>query len=185
LKATGQWDDTLVVLTSDHGQAFYEHGFAAHANAVFEECLRVPLLVRAPGLAPGVEAEENVQHVDVMPTVLRLLGLPPHPAPQGTDLLDPSRPVERSVFAMAHSPLAHQYTIIRGRHKLVYDARLDAYALYDLSADPGERTDRLPVSQDLARELADRLHTWRAVQIEYYADAMKQRLTYPPVLPER
>jgi arylsulfatase A-like enzyme len=182
LRATGQWDDTLVVLTGDHGQAFYEHGFATHANAVFEECLRVPLLLRVPGLAASAE-DEAVQHVDVMPTVLHAMGLPPHPAPQGVDLLDPARSKDRAIFAMAHSPLAHQYAIIRGRHKLMYDARLDAYALYDLQADPGERRDLLPTQPEVAGRLNEELQTWRAVQLEYYAaGSVKQKLTYPPVV---
>ena len=53
LTIKNKWDNTLVIITGDHGQAFYEHGFASHASAIFDEVMRVPLIVRAPGLKAG------------------------------------------------------------------------------------------------------------------------------------
>ncbi|MHC4948141.1 MAG: sulfatase, partial [Planctomycetota bacterium] len=89
LERIGGWDRTLVVVTGDTGQAFYEHGFASHAGPLYDEVMHVPLVIRAPGLAATVD-DRPVQHVDVPPTVLHLLGLPPHPSAQGVSLLDPA-----------------------------------------------------------------------------------------------
>jgi len=125
------------------------------------------------------------QHVDVPPTVLGLLGLPPHPCFQGLDLLDPAFPRERSVYLVAQSPLAHQYAIVRSSFKLIYDAWARRSALFDLSRDPGEHRDASGQMPEVRRALADRLDTWRRAQIDYYESLDEQSRTYPPVLDER
>ena len=79
LQKTGLWDKTLIVLTGDHGQAVYEHGFAAHGSALFDEVLRVPLLIRAPGLSASQDPR-LAQQINVPPSVVDLLGLPTHRA---------------------------------------------------------------------------------------------------------
>jgi arylsulfatase A-like enzyme len=72
-------DDTLLVVTSDHGEEFLEHGFVEHAWTLYEESLRVPLVVWAPGARPGRVAG-RVSLVDLYPTILDLSGLPWDPA---------------------------------------------------------------------------------------------------------
>ncbi|HSK30094.1 MAG TPA: sulfatase, partial [Candidatus Limnocylindria bacterium] len=64
LKRQGRWGRTLIVVTSDHGQAFFEHGFVAHGGPLFNEVMKVPLVVRAPGLAPALK-DRPAQHVDI------------------------------------------------------------------------------------------------------------------------
>ena len=183
LKARGLWDRTIVVLTGDQGQAFYEHGLAVHGNSLFEEAVRVALIVRAPELEPGIE-QGPAQHIDVPPSVLHLLGLPPHPAQQGINLFAPDVPVTRSIFLVTHTPLATLYGIARDRHKLIWDARRRTTALYDLEADPGETRDRSLDEPEILRGLAKRLNTWASVQVEYYANRAHHGAWYPPVLRE-
>lgn len=183
LKERGLWNRTIIVVTGDTGQAFWEHGFTAHANMLFNEVMKVPLVIKAPGLEPGV-VDQLTEHIDVPPTILALLGLQPHPSFQGRNLLDPELPEDRSVFLVAQAPLAHQYAIVRQGYKLIYDVRRDVYALYDLQRDPGETLplgDRLPA---VAHELAVWLDTWRKVQIDYYENPRLQEHWYPPVLVE-
>jgi arylsulfatase A-like enzyme len=181
LRARGLWDRTVVVVTGDHGQAFYEHGFAAHASALFDEVMRVPLVIRAPDLGPGLDGRP-AQHVDVAPSVLDLLGLPPHPAFQGQSLLPAGFDENRSLYLVAQTAMAHQYAIVRGGHKLIYDERTRQYHLYDVRADPGETRNLAATRPDLAGALADRLYAWREAQVEYYADPGRQAREYPPVL---
>jgi arylsulfatase A-like enzyme len=181
LKDRGLWENTLIVLTSDHGQAFYEHGFASHASAIYNEVMRVPVVIRAPQMKPSLDSRP-IQHVDIAPSVLALLGLPPHPSFQGINLFDSQSNPKRSIYMVAQTPDAYQYGIIRSGFKLVYDERQREYLLYDLASDPGENSDIAGSRPALAKELAQRLHTWRKLQIDYYSDARLQSRAYPPVL---
>ncbi|MBL8840385.1 MAG: sulfatase [Planctomycetes bacterium] len=81
-------DRTIVVVTSDHGEEFLEHGDLSHARSLFDEILRVPLLIHVPGAIARTLAEP-VEHVDVAPTLLARLGLPIDPRMGGSDLLAP------------------------------------------------------------------------------------------------
>jgi arylsulfatase A-like enzyme len=181
LKSKALWDNTIIVLTGDHGQAFYEHGFASHASAIFDEVMKVPLVIRAPQLKPGTE-DGIAQHVDIAPSILGLLGLPVHPSFQGIDLLTQPPDPKRSAYMVAQTPLAYQYGIVRSGHKLIYDERDHQYSLYNLISDPGEKTNIASSRPELVNELARRLQTWRTLQIEYYADKSLQAREYPPIL---
>jgi arylsulfatase A-like enzyme len=176
---------TLVVVTSDHGEAFYEHGLAAHANGVWEEVVRVPLLVAGPGLVPGQETRP-AGLLDLAPTLLGLLGLPPHPSHQGADLLGTEPVAEpRSRYLVSDTPWRTHLGLRRGRHKLVYDADSGRFALYDLEEDPAESRDVSEARPEEARDLRGRLAAWRAAQLAYYGNPLRQAAEYPPVLGER
>jgi arylsulfatase A-like enzyme len=183
LQKKGLWERTLVVVTGDHGQAFYEHGFTSHAGAIFNEVMKVPLIIRAPGLKPGLD-ERPAQHVDILPSILDLLALPSHPSCQGISLFDPNPNPNRSIYMLAQTPLAHQYGIVRSRFKLVYDEERRQYSLYDLAADPTEKNDLAASRSTLVQELAIRLQTWRKLQIDYYADRSLYSREYPPIVAE-
>jgi len=80
-------EKTLVIVLSDHGEGFLEHGKIRHANSLYEELLHVPLIMRLPGVIPaGKRVAGNVSHVDLMPTVLGLLETPSPSRMQGIDL---------------------------------------------------------------------------------------------------
>lgn len=180
LKQTGRWDDTIFMVMGDHGQAFFEHGFAAHGNQLYEELLRTPLIIRAPGLEPGPRTG-LAQHVDVAPTVLELLGMPPHPGFQGVSLLAPRRSF---AYAVVQTPMANQYSISHGDYKLVVDARRRSMVFRDLAADPQELRDWSARHPDQVRSLHERLETWRGAQLRYYGNPLLQASSYAPVLPE-
>lgn len=181
LKQSGQWEKTVVVVTGDTGQAFYEHGFVAHANRIFDELMRVPLVIRVPGQAPVVDPRP-AQHIDIAPTLLDLLRIPIHPSFQGVSLIDEDPHAMRSRFLMAQAPLAHQFGVVRDGFKLVYDAERDKTTLVNLRSDPGETrnlVDRRPV---LAEKLRRRVDSWRKYQLDYYRDPSLHTRFYPPVL---
>ncbi len=162
LEARGLGGATLV-FTSDHGEAFFEHGRPFHAGKVFEEELRVPLLVRGPGFEPGVETSP-VSLVDLTPTLARLAGVEPRSTWTGRSLLEPEP--SRAIYAFQArgvSPTS-SLAVIEGTRKLIGFEDLEAlragelHAAFDLERDPGERT-------DLARTEswpAERLHAHRA-----------------------
>jgi arylsulfatase A-like enzyme len=173
----------VLVVCGDHGEGFYEHGMAAHANGVFEELMRVPLVVRAPGLAPARDARP-AQLLDVPPTLFRLLGLPAHPSFQGEDLLEPRKTPERSRYLLTDTPWSTTLAIVRSGHKLIHDSRLGRCVLYDLGNDPGEQRDVLAGRPDVARDLKARLAAFRRAQLDYYENRYVHEREYPPLLAE-
>ncbi len=181
LKQRGQWDRTLVVVTGDTGQAFYEHGFVAHANRIYDELMRVPLVIRAPGVAPALDTRP-AQHLDVAPTVLELLGIPVHPSFQGVSLIAEEPDLMRSRFLMVQAPLAHQYGVVRDGFKLVHDVERNKTTLVNLRKDPGETRNLMDRRPLLAEELRRRVDSWRKHQLDYYRDPSLHTKVYPPVL---
>jgi arylsulfatase A-like enzyme len=181
LKSHGSWDDTLVVVTGDTGQAFGEHGFVAHANMIFEETVRVPLIVKSAELEPGVDPRP-AQHVDLPPTILDLLGLPPHPGLQGISLASEDPHSNRYRYIMVQTPIAHQYGLVWNRFKLIDDVNYDRRLLLDRNLDPTEMN---PVGRKhpaLQAKLRARLDTWRRLQLDYYSDTQLHSERYPPRL---
>jgi membrane-anchored protein YejM (alkaline phosphatase superfamily) len=90
--------DTLVVVTSDHGEEFAEHGGYLHSRTLYNELLRVPLVLWGPEIPEGETVNRLTSSVDVLPTVLDYLGIPA-PFSQGRSLLDPSPGDDRFVYA--------------------------------------------------------------------------------------
>jgi choline-sulfatase len=167
LDRRGLWARTLVVFTSDHGEAFGEHDLWLHGKSLHEELLRVPLLVAGPGIAAGRRIQAPVSLTDLLPTLCQQLAADCGQDAQGASFAAllagrPDDAPERVVYAGAPNDLGHGLdTIIEGRWKLV--ARPDgAAALFDLASDPAERSD-LAQSQPAERErLRARLEAIRA-----------------------
>ncbi|MBI3858301.1 MAG: sulfatase-like hydrolase/transferase [Planctomycetes bacterium] len=181
LKERGLWDRTLLVVSGDHGEAFYEHGSAAHANGVHEEVIRVPLVIRAPGLERSRDGRP-AHLLDVTPGVFHLLGLPAHPAFQGEDLFALEPRADRVRFVMSDTPWKTQLGVIQSGFKLIRDGDTGGSVLYDLARDPGEKTDATEARPEIARRLRERLGAWRRSQLEYYANSLRQACEYPPFL---
>lgn len=146
LQSLGLRDDTLLVVTSDHGEGLGEHRETLHGFFVYETTLSVPLLIRGPGVVPGTRIENLVQTVDLLPTLVEMLGLPPvqNPEASGVSLASALRgePYRREPVAYAESlvPLLHfgwsdLRSIRRGKWKYIQAPRPE---LYDLESDPME-----------------------------------------------
>ncbi len=152
LEETGQIDDTLVVLTSDHGYFYGEHGLNEERRLAYEESIRVPLAMRWPRLiAAGAESGCFALSVDIAPTVLELAGAGPHPASHGRSLVpllagaapaDWRRSVLIEYFSDAVWPrmVNMGYQAVRTeRWKYIRYVDIEAMdELYDLEADPYE-----------------------------------------------
>jgi hypothetical protein len=183
LKKSGRWKNTLVVVMSDHGEAFREHGFAGHASELFDEVVRVPLVFHGPGVDPGTDPRP-AQLIDVAPTVLGLLGLPTHPGFQGLDLRAKDFPARRSRFMVVQTSLANQFAVERDGYKLIHDRELSLDLLYDLRKDPGETVDQSQALPQVAHDLGWRLSVWTRAQLDYYGNRDRCRKEYPPVIGE-
>ena len=108
LEAQGVLERTLVVVVSDHGEEFHEHGRYQHGGAVYEEALRIPLVVVGPGVRADRRIRAQVSLIDVFPTVLDLLGVESAEPLDGVSLAPALRggaePPERTLFAEANAP---------------------------------------------------------------------------------
>ena len=138
---------TLVVITADHGEEFGEHGGAYHGTSLYDEQLRVPLVIALVGrkLAPErVDAPFSL--VDLLPTVATLLDAPVFPSPSASG----------DVFAAVDT---HRM-ILRGGWKLIRDTRRDVDELYDLGSDPGEQHNLAAARADMAAPLGAALEAW-------------------------
>jgi len=163
----GRRDRTLIVVASDHGEAFGEHGVAYHGLFIYEQTIRVPLIFHWPDRLPGGEVvEEVVSLVDVLPTLCSLLGLVEPANVQGLDLvpvLEGSGELERDAVLIENrlpnlefgwSPL---FGVRTGRFKYIAAPREE---LYDLAVDPGENdnlADREHAQLETSRELLEEL----------------------------
>lgn len=135
--------EAVVVVAGDHGEGLGEHGEDTHGVLLYEATLRVPLLIRAPGLLEeGERVSTPVSLVDVLPTVLGLLRLPPPPGTDGADLREVIRgeAPDRPLYAESYLPLLdYRFSpvmMIRDGDLKYVDAPQPE--LYDLGDDPGE-----------------------------------------------
>lgn len=166
LDRAGRYDDALIVVTSDHGEELFDHGGFDHGATLHGEVLRVPLYVKVPGSRAGARSDVPVSTLDVVPTILDLVGLPAMPMDGislGPLLRGESAPEERPFFHEATRPrrsIARAVTL--GRYKLIeiersYDGLRNTRRLYDLFTDPGETTDLSVQGAEIADELSRRL----------------------------
>jgi arylsulfatase A-like enzyme len=181
LRRTGRFDRTVIVATGDNGEAFYEHGTAAHAGPIFDEAVRVAMMVHGPGVTPGTDSR-LAQHIDIPPTIFGILGIEPHPSFQGIDLVRTEADPKRSAYLTVQTAITSQLALVREGFKLVADFNYGRYFLYDLAHDPGETRDLSGTLPDQVTHMAGRLHAWQKAQLEYYADPTHFRSTYPPRL---
>ncbi|HUU36197.1 MAG TPA: sulfatase-like hydrolase/transferase [Vicinamibacterales bacterium] len=145
LEAHDLWSDALVVVTADHGEALGEHDETGHGFFVYETTLRVPFVMRGPGIAAGTAIGGTVRSIDLMPTVLDLLGLGDKtPALTGSsvsaNVSSPGATPATTTYAESLTPLtSYQWSDLRvlreGPWKYILAPRPE---LYDLANDPGE-----------------------------------------------
>ncbi|MBD3349634.1 MAG: sulfatase-like hydrolase/transferase [Candidatus Eisenbacteria bacterium] len=162
LEERGLAEDTLVLVTADHGEEFHDHGHWGHGVSVYEELIRVPLIVWCPGRASaGRRIAEPVRHVDIMPTLLSAAGVREdarHSSLEGVDLWPAitGEAVPRAglpVYAELISGKEASRALRLGDMKVIYarSPEEEVVMLFDLAADPLEKND-LADSRPVARE---------------------------------
>lgn len=186
LQARGLWDDVLFVVTADHGEAFGEHGVIGHQNVMYDEVLRVPLLVYFSAMKGPMRVREPVDLLDVHSTILDLTGLPAPEGARGESLLPilmgerRRRARDVSVHSRYYFEDGHHQIAIRDRHwkLLVFtppsEDRLGVgwpewdlanegvrFELFNLSVDPNETEDLAGQYPDVVAHLRQRLEEWR------------------------
>ncbi|MFN8542818.1 MAG: sulfatase [Candidatus Binatia bacterium] len=160
IRDLGLADSVRIVFTADHGEEFQEHGLLRHGLHVYEETLRVPLVLAGPGIPAGRIAEP-AQGIDVYPTVAALLGVAPPPDLPGRNLLE-ALPATRPIVSEVRQDLPNELIAYRhGDWKLIAAPAAGRRELYDLAHDPLERDDRYGRTPEGARLDAE-LAAWLA-----------------------
>jgi arylsulfatase A-like enzyme len=172
LKEHSVYEDTLIILLSDHGEEFQDHGNWQHGRNLFVENLHVPLLIRFPDRGQGVRVEQRVQHIDLLPTLLDYLGLEAPDFLEGRSFLpwvtgtetameEPPRPA----FSFLHLDGLPNVSVIEEDWKLVQNLSKGEIAwtnLFNLAEDPGEKRNRMKDRPILASYLASLISKRRA-----------------------
>jgi len=159
-----RYDNALVVIVADHGESLGEHQERAHGVFVYDATVRIPLVMRGPGVTPGLRIPNPVSLIDLMPTVLGLTGIQSPPAVTGHDLGplvrgDATTGGDRSIYVESLLPeLSFGWSPLRGlrteRWKFIRGA---AAELYDLGSDPGELDDLASVQTDVVARMSEQL----------------------------
>jgi phosphoglycerol transferase MdoB-like AlkP superfamily enzyme len=166
VRARGIADRTLIVVTADHGEAFGDlhEDAVSHGGALYDECLRVPMMFWNPRLFAGGRRDPRAgAHVDVLPTIAHLLGVGPPDGWQGTSFLAPDRPGRAYLTADAFDV---EFGVTDGRYKYIVDVAADRERLYDLEKDARERIDLVTERPQIAAELRARVAAFIQVQQE-------------------
>lgn len=158
LSDQGILENTIVVLLSDHGEEFFEHGGVLHST-LYQEVLQVPLIWSLPaelGVAPGQRIQQTVRLLDVKPTLLELVGLKIPTHLQGNSLLPLMRGEDQESRIVFSERIKDdkRFALQVGQWKYIRHSRGEE--LYDLSRDPGEQIDVATQNEPLLRQLRQR-----------------------------
>jgi arylsulfatase A-like enzyme len=170
VRAAGIANDTLIVVTGDHGQAFgYPHNTYIQGRTIYEEDVNVPLMMwfprayRRPARPAAIGG-----HVDLAPTIAEIAGLPVAPDWQGRSLLDQTRP-PRAYFYVAEDHF--RLGVRDGDWKYIYDLREGSEELYRLDLDPTEQRNLAATDPARCARLRQRLAAWAEANRRQYVRA--------------
>jgi arylsulfatase A-like enzyme len=167
LRERGLIDDTIVIIASDHGEGLGDHSYYGHTHRVYQEQLRMVMILRYPPRIPaGLVVDRQVRSIDIMPSVLELADLPQPEGLDGESLLPllsgGSRHAHRLTVAEVlnrHSKAIHLLAVSNGRHKLILSPEGEP-SLFDLEHDPGELRDVSETEPEITKELEAKLQVY-------------------------
>lgn len=156
-------ESTLIAVMADHGESLSEHGEFTHGIFLYDSTLRVPFLLAGPGVPPGLRVKPQARGIDLLPTVLELMGAPAPQGVQGTSLVPTFSGKQapagdsyiETLFPRINMSWAELRGIRTGRWKYI---RAPQPELYDLTQDPGETRNVIPAHAAEVRQLEARLN---------------------------
>jgi arylsulfatase A-like enzyme len=182
--------NTLVIITSDHGEEFLEHGEGGHGKNLYQETVRVPLVVKLPGHLKGTIPDLPMSLIDVMPTILDMMHVTPPPG-----ILGRSRWQEKKLLRWFRGKVTgrdREYcyaeletnsslkAIFSPPWKYIYDFKDNTGQLYNIATDPGELYDRGSTETGVGNQLKDQLFRWMETARRYpttkYGEELSEEL---------
>lgn len=184
LRQTGLYEQTVILFTSDHGEQFWEHGASLHGHTLYEEEIRIPLILFAPGLKGRFE-DVPVIAADMAPTIAELAGYtvaPPYYDPHmGISLVPLILRNEKKQFLqrdiVGRASFKRRYFLYHNwEWKLVYYAELDLLQLFNVVTDPKEKNSLLNEEPELAEQLEKKLFNYlKVVEGKTYGSLLSER----------
>jgi arylsulfatase A-like enzyme len=176
LKEKGLWEDTAVVVTSDHGEEFFDHGHKGHKHNLYAETVRVPLIIKYPRGRPRGRDARLVSLVDLFPTILDLAGVTSPVPHQGRSLIGPPPDSERAIYHELLSifffprpgksgmtkRVEEWFAVRQGDYKLITVPRKRRVELYHVLEDPEEKVDVAAAETAKVKELLEMLDRWQS-----------------------
>jgi len=163
---------TLIILLSDHGEAFGQHGIAGHSLNSYEELVHIPFIMAHPALISGSTVDVPVMSIDVLPTVAELMGLNVDAdLLQGRSLMPELLGLQgeprEAVFTASHiDDPGHMFGVSDGRWKYICIPSKDRRMLFDLESDPGETVDLASSHPEHIERLERCFEEWERRQVE-------------------
>jgi arylsulfatase A-like enzyme/HEAT repeat protein len=152
----GRDPDAVVIVTADHGEEFGDHGGRYHGSTVYEEQVRVPLVISAPRAVGSRRIAGPVQTIDLLPTVLAAIGVPRPPRVRGRDL-GPLLAGKAPGPGLALAETEEQVMLAERSDRLLCERKVGACRLFDVAKDPKQQTDIASAEPGRTRELRSRL----------------------------
>jgi arylsulfatase A-like enzyme len=157
LRASGTLDNTVVIVTSDHGEEFMDHGQVQH-NALYEELVRIPMIIRHPGKPEGSRSDAPVINIDLLPTIASITGADVPPNLDGIDLRGPYQSDRHRIVTGMTNKQRFEILSEAGGRKLIQTCSPEySEELYDLNLDPGESQNIILDQPELANHLGQLL----------------------------
>lgn len=170
LKQLGRYDDTMIVIVSDHGCQWWEHEHMYYVSHLYDPAIIVPMIIKIPGIKGGRVVKEPVLQVDVLPTYMEVAGVKhrnPHKEYPFTGLsLAPlmrgtATDAQRQTYWNRDVPLTTHYdklgVISQFHHKLIFNRPVGTYKLFDLQADPEESKNLADEEPELLQRMIEKL----------------------------
>ena len=174
LKRWGLYDASLIIVTSDHGELFGEHGFYNHRGPMYQELMHIPLLIKFPFSTTVGRDKKTIQLTDVFATILSISGLPIPENLSGKPFGNSSSP---AVGEHETHETGQQRVLYEGNYKYMHYERGRAFELYDLDKDPQEQNNLANIKTDKRQELEHKLSDWIQVHKPRYALSVKESLS--------
>ena len=161
LKELGVFERTLIVITADHGDEFFEHGGKGHRNTLYDEVVKIPLIVHGPGvLDPGMKVVDQAGIIDIAPTILNLCGLKIPSWMQGRSLLPGSGDLVDQGDVAVLLELGMELKALRTNpYKLIFNFKHLQTIIFDLARGPDETYQHLVTSPD----------EWHEANLKFYS----------------
>jgi arylsulfatase A-like enzyme len=153
LKARGLYDNTIIIVTSDHGECFLEHGNVKHGGSLYRELINVPLIIRIPGKNKKRVVKDLVEQIDILPTILDILKIQTPPGLSGQSFLGiiKGKPGTVDRKGMAQMPGKKIFAVRYQSWKLIFTP--EGLELYNVAKDPKETKNLKDVNSSMVKEL--------------------------------
>jgi glucan phosphoethanolaminetransferase (alkaline phosphatase superfamily) len=180
LKKKNIYDKSLIIVAGEHGESFYEKGTPTHGFNIYNETAVVPIIFKTPNSQIKGVKRNHISHIDIAPTICHFLGIRPHPAFQGIDVMISPQVDSRPIFLTVNTPRGIQDSVVYQGWKFIKDYETEEEMLFNLNDDFHEASNLVKNRKKTASILSELLDDWRNMQLGYYSDPGIYKSFYPP-----